>query len=441
MFAAEFFRRFFVGINWNYLFHTIIWLAYPVKCYNLEVINLFRINKKEDIVVLDIRDNSVGGMILSLDKKGNSIPQKLFSIRKEIPFQRNFNHKRLFYLTAQAINHVSSLIMKSGFIKKPHKVFCIVGPHLHASQIRKIKTKYDSSVVISEFLLKNLVVQDIEHFEKKHLDIGGDSSNSVLEHKIMQLKLNGYETLLPINKHASEIEISVFVSMVPKILINDLSRIITKNLHTNKIDFHSFTFVLSDVVRSIALDKRGFVAINIEDEISEISVIRDGIVEDIASFPVGVSLLTRIIMDRFSVSHDQAISDLKLFVSGMGTSEMMSKMEEVADRTRMIWSDLFYQTMKKMSYRHLLPDTFYIVTEETCKDIFKEFIKKTDISNLLAANKPPRVECMEPKVFASLCKNISDCPDDLHFLVGAVFSDKFEKQQGSGVSKDKYDFF
>lgn len=405
------------------------------------MINLFKINKKEDIIVLDIRDNSVGGMILSLDKKTENVPQKLFSIRKEIPFQRNFNHKRLFYLTAQAINHVSSVIMKSGFVKKPHKVFCIVGPHLHASQVRKIKIKYNSPVVVSELLIKNLILQDITHLEKKHLNIGGDSSNAVLEHKIMQLKLNGYETVSPINKHANEIEISVFVSMVPNILIHDLSRMITKNLHSNKIDFHSFAFVLSDVVRGVLLDKRGFVAVNIEDEISEISVIRDGVIEEIASFPVGISLLTRIVMDRFSISHDQASSYMKLFVSGMGTGEMSFKMKELVERTRTIWSDLFYQTLKKMSYHHLLPDTFYIVTDETCKDIFNDFIKKTDISNLLVVNKPPRVECMEPKVFASLCKNISDCPDDLHFLVGAVFADKFEKQKKSGVVVDKYDFF
>lgn len=402
------------------------------------MINPFIFTKKEDIVVLDIRDGSVGGMILSLDKDGKNIPEKIFSIRKEIPFQRNFNHKRLFYATSQAMVSVSTAIARSGF-RLPKKIFCVVSPHLHASQVRVIKSKYDKPITVSESLLKTLVLEDIKQFENKHLDLGGDSSNAVLEHKIMQIKLNGYETDSPIKKVASEIEISVFVSMVPKILLYDLRKIIFKNLHSDIIDFHSFTFVLSDVIRGVSLDKRGFAVIDVEDEISEISVIRNGVIEDTASFPVGMSIITRIVMDRFGISHEQAISYLKLFTSRSGESEIIAKMSDVVERARVIWSDLFYQSLKKISYHHLLPDTFYIATDEVCKDVFLDFITRAEVSSLLVMNKPPRIECLEPKVFAGLCKNISACPDDLHLLAAAVFSDKVQKQSNSSYKKSDKD--
>jgi len=390
------------------------------------VINPFSFTKKEDVIVLDIRDGSVGGMVLSLDKEKKDIPEKKFSIRKEISFQRDFNHRRLFYATSKALASVADSISKFGF-RLPRKIFCVIGPHLHASQVRVIKMSYDRPTVISDDILRSLIFKDIKQFETKHLGINGNSSNIIFEHKIMQIKLNGYETDSPIKKVASEIEISVFVSMAPKILINDIEKIISNNFHSNKIHFHSFTFALFDMVRNLSLDRRGFVVINVEGEVTEMSIIRNGAVEDIASFPMGKNVIIRKIMNRFGVSHDQAISYLKLFFSNSGEKDITAKMSAIIEQARNFWSDLFYQALKNISYHRLLPDSFYLSSEPSCKEVFSNFIKKTDVSGLLVMNKSPNLDCLEPKVFASLCKNISECPDELHFLIDAVFIDKFNK--------------
>jgi len=412
-----------------FLFHKRAGELAAKECYNLEVINPFVFIKKEDVVVLDIRDGSVGGMILTVNKEGGGAPIKVFSVRKEIPFQRSFNNKRLLASISQAVAFVALAIRDSGF-KIPSKVFCILGPHLHASQVRIIKSKYDKPVTISEEVLHSLILQDSKEFQQKHLlnTNASDSPNVMMEHKITQIKLNGYETSSPIKKNASEIEISVFVSMAPGELLDSLKKNIFKNLHTNKIDFHSFTFALSDIVRKIAPERPSFVVVNIEDEISEVSVIRDGEVEDIASFPVGMSMLTRVIMDRFNLSNEQALSYLKLYLSGSAEKDLSVKMVDAIDRAMVLWTDHFYETLRKISFHRLLPDIFYIATEETCKDVFINFIQKAEVSGLLVTSRSPRVECLEPNLFAELCKNISSCPDELHLLVDAIFIDKFYRQ-------------
>lgn len=404
------------------------------------MINPFVFSKKEEVLVLDIRDGSVGGMILSLDKKGQEVPEKIFSIRKEIPFQRNFNHKRLFYNTSQALISVSAEIFKSG-LKMPKKIFCLLGPHLHASQIRIIKSRYDRPTIISEKIISSLINQDVKLFENKHLGVLGESFSEMMEHKITQIKLNGYETGSPINKVASEIELSVFVSMVPHVLIGDLKRIILKHFHSDNVDFHSFSFALADVVRDISLDKRGFAIVNIEDEISEISVVRNGLIEDTASFPAGANFLFRMIMDRFGVSYEQALSYLKLFVAHSGDESITTKMSDIIEQTRIFWTDSFYQSLKKMSSHHLLPDTFYIATDDNQKNVFLDFIKKSRVSGLLVLNKPPAIEWLEPKIFSGLCKNISECPDDTHFLVSAVFVNKFHSHHSSYFVGEEKGFF
>lgn len=419
--------RTFVRLFLYILFHNHIGEFTTIRWYNLRVVNPFIHTKKEDVIVLDIRDDSVGGMILSLDKAGGRIPEKIFSISKDIPFQRNFDHKRLFNDTAEALAYVADTIARSGF-KLPSKIFCIIGPHLHASQIRTIRSKYDAPVLITGQLLKDLVQNDIEKFENEQLNPNGDLLNVILEHKAMQIKLNGYETEFPIKQNASDIEISIFVSMAPGILMNDLKEILSKYFHSDKVDFHSFTFALSDVLRGIFLDKMGFAVVNVENEVSEISVIRNGVIEDVVSFPVGMSLLPKIIMDRFGLSYAQAISYLELFISGSGESEVMARVAEVIEQTKVAWSDLFYQSLKRISYHHLLPDTFYVVAGPKYEDFFLEYVKKAEISNLLMMNRPQRIDRLEPNVFAGLCKNTSDCPDDLHFLAAAVFINKFYEQ-------------
>lgn len=394
--------------------------------------NLFNKILKEKINVIDIRDGSVGGMILSVDRASLSQPEKLFSTRIKLPFQKEFSHKRHFYATAQAISNVASEIHNRGQ-NAPDKIVCLIGPHMHISQRRNIKIQYKQPTLITSGILNRLISNDIHIFEEKHLTSGltnGDSVNTLFEHKVMQIKLNGYETSKPVGKKATDVSISIFASVIPKIVLADLKNIISKNFHSNNIEFHSFSFIISDVMRNLGLDSNGLVLVQIEDEITEISIIRNGIIQNIASFPLGKNLLIRVICAVLGTIPDAAESYLKMYNSKAGSPEVVKKMSEIFSKVNSTWSDLFFQTMKKTSYNHLLPQNFYVVVNQNYTNVFFDLIKKIELSNLLALNKQAEISTLGSHVFENLCKNRSDCPDDIYFLAASVFAGNLPKSEG-----------
>lgn len=401
-------------------------------CYNLSVFNLFNKNSKEKVVVLDIRDGSVGGMVIQKETEGNSLPEKLFSVRKALPFQKNFNLKRLFYATAQAISFVASEIHKSGQ-NDPKKIICLVGPHMHISQRRNVKITYKQPTLLTTEILNRLISNDLHLFEEKHLTSGlakGESSNVIFEHKIMQIKLNGYETSNPIGKKATEVSISIFASVLPRVVLADLKNVISNSFHNNNLEFHSFSFMISDVVRNLDLDKNGLVLVQIEDEITEMSVVRNGIIQNIASFPAGKNLLKRQIMDSFATVSDGADSCIKMYNNKTGNEDVIKKMTDVLLKMNEVWADLFFQTIKKISYYHLLPQSFYIVADNDCKNIFIDLFKKIELSSILVLNKPAEIVSLDNQFFDNFCKNKSECPDDIYFLAASVFAGNIPRSEG-----------
>lgn len=387
--------------------------------------NFLNFSKKELVAVIDIEDGSVGGMLMSLDKE-KDVPEKLFSIRKELPYQKNFSYKRFFYSTMQAISAVSAEILKSGK-GAPDRILCIVGSHFYISQTRVIKAKYPMSVTATQSLVESLISEDTKLFLEKHLknELGGaESPNMLLEQKIMQIKLNGYETACPFGKKVSELDISVFDSIIPKIVLNDIRNTISKIFHNDKVEFHSFTFALFDAMRGVTDNKDGFTVVNVENELTEISVIRNGTIDDSISFSLGKNFLIRRVEEKFGTVTDEAISYLKMFTAKSGEPEVLEKISAVVKEAGEEWSKALRDNTKRMSVHHLLPEHFFFIGGRDFSEIFLDYARKADMASVLFLDKPSSVESLSKKTFDKFCKNVSDCPDDIYFLISSILAKK-----------------
>lgn len=388
-------------------------------------------NKKNrgNISVIDLRDGSIGGMKISVDKERRTIPEKIYSIRKELAFQKNLSFKRLFYSTAQMIPQICSAMQNFGF-GDSDDMHCIIGHHFYFSETRVIRMKFDKPRLIDHKLVNELVDREIEEVVSKHPTnniIGSDPSNIVLDKKIMQIKLNGYETTKPFGKLASELRISLFLSLTPRIVIRDLYKIIRKNFHKNNIHFHSSTFVNFDSIRSLEMDKEGFVIVSIEKETTEVSVIRDGILEENSSIPMGENFFKRSISEKYNTIPEEADTYLKLYVSGAGDIKKMSDIFKFIEDKKHEWKKSFFSCLRSLSEHHLLPESFYITVGDDNKKFFTNLVRDSEISSILTYNKPPSIKYLDHNVFDGYCKNKSDCPDDINFVVEAVYINKLDK--------------
>ena len=91
----------------------------------------------------------------------------------------------------------------------------------------------------------------------------GDDRASVMEKRLIQVKLNGYETSEPHGKKARSIEAALFVSVSPKELLKDIAGEIRRTYVVSEVEFSSFSLVAFDVLRNIAHHADNFLFLDI----------------------------------------------------------------------------------------------------------------------------------------------------------------------------------
>ncbi|MEI6296694.1 MAG: hypothetical protein WCO84_03560 [bacterium] len=396
------------------------------------MISFFNHTTKEIVAVIDIRDGGVSGMLFSLDKKTGSIPEKLFSTRRVVMFQKNFDHKRLFFDTKKALLNVMKSLQGSRN-GNPTKIFCVLGPHLYASQTRTIKVKYDNPTTVTNDLINKIILDDVRAFEQKHLPESTENTehhNSILEHNIMQIKLNGYEVLDPLNKKASEVDISVFVSISPASVIKELKEQISKHFHNNNVTFHSSVFVAFDTITERVTKEKDFILINTEDEVTEISIIKSNILEETFSFPLGQNFILRMLGHNFGTINEEAYSYLEMYNTKTGDPKTISKIKEILNSTKEVWDDVFNKTVKKISKKYLLPSNLYITSEIKYQDIFTEFITKANIPEFFKLNRTPILNFINCDIFKEYYKNNNKYPDNVNLLFELFYINKIFHKDG-----------
>jgi len=280
---------------------------------------------------------------------------------------------------------------------------------------------------VTRELVDKLVEADLREFRERHMKntlTSAEIPNEILEHKIMQIKLNGYETPMPFGKVAQDISVSVFISMIPRSVKHDLINLIAKNFHNDKVALHSFSFAVFDSVRGMDFDRNGFVFVDAERELTEVIAVKNGIIEESVSFPFGRNFLLRALGDEFKTIHDEALTLMGMYQARTVTPEVMARITSVIGRVKKEWTEMLYESLKKISSHHLLPEHFFVVAGKDCWGIFFDFMKEVEMKNMLILNRPPVVKCMGEELFQDFCKNKSACPDDIYFMSEAIFANK-----------------
>ena len=77
------------------------------------------------------------------------------------------------------------------------------------------------------------------------------------------MKLNGYEVRDPLGKHATKLDIALYVSMIPRNIHQSIEASIEKFWHVETVHFSSFSFTTFDTLRDIFTEESSFLFMDI----------------------------------------------------------------------------------------------------------------------------------------------------------------------------------
>ena len=346
--------------------------------------SLFRPRAKSGqhfVIVFDIGSASIGGAFVSVDKGKN--PEIIFATRRAIPFQEKLNFQRFLESMIKTLEEMFVAMQKAGGGVRVDQAFCVLASPWYASQTRLVHYNQEVPFVVTEKGLAKLIQKEIELFRDSKLFVRskvGDVVPEIMESKNIQMKLNGYEVRNPFGKKTSELEIALYISMIPANIHRSISESIRKFWHVPDVHFSSFSFTTFDVIRDIFTEESSLLFMDISGEVTDISLAKDNVLLESITFPAGKNMLIRAIVDGLKTNSAVAASELKLYLEGKMTHEHAQQIKKALDATGKEWLSFFEDALAQFATEFPIPRTIFYTADDDVMKWFEGVIRGTDFT-------------------------------------------------------------
>lgn len=381
---------------------------------------IFSSKKPKIAIVFDVGSSSVGvaAVVLSSQSK----PKVFFSAREQMVFQEDLKFDRFISSMLEALEKAAKTLESVVLPPNSGKVFSVfLASPWYASQTRISKKVFATPMLITDKLLRDIQekeVEDFRQFEMKKL--GKDAV--VVETQNIQVKLNGYETADPEGKTASLLQTSVYISIVPQKIAHMVKGKISGIFHNRSVSFHTFSFSSFAVARDIFFHKKDFFSVDISGEVTDISIVRDNVLQETRTFPQGKNFLLRKIVAAFGASHAEAVSYFAMAASKKLTEAEGQKVQKVLDDAGKEWLSELRGSLYELSRDGgFLPHDMFFTADEDVSAWFAAHIQDEEMPEIRLAEKTFTVCHLNAAFLSSFCESVPGSVRDPFLMIEAVF--------------------
>ncbi len=354
---------------------------------------LFKKPEEEIVAVFDIGNGSVGGALVKFSKRDH--PVILYSHREPITFTAHASPKHLLGSMLKLLKSVSTHLAKDGLIHLKTSPFgghrlrdahCVFAAPWYISQTKIIKTENEKNQSVTKEMINELVRKEQEDFNKslsegKYIQIFGPDAR-LLEKKVINVKLNGYNVDDPIGKEARELELTVFSSFMSQEIMAGVEQALHSSFAVRAIHHYSYALASWSGSRTLFQDIHDYFFFDISGETTDISlIIKDVLVETI-SFPMGRSTILRKIVRDMKITPEVALSYLTMRYNGTLDKAFAEKVEAVLKPLEEDWRDLCIAGFSSLQKKFTLPRATLVTADIDTSGFFL---------GALAQNLPPEL--------------------------------------------------
>jgi hypothetical protein len=347
-------------------------------------------------IVFHIGSSSVGAGLLRL-KKGE-IPHVIYALRELIPYHENVEADTFLAETIDAIKRVNVRMAKDGLSHlkftefgslKIKQVYYVFASPWSVTQTKIATIKKNEPFVLTKEMVDAVVDEQEKIFEKATL--GKEEfvdQLQAIEKRVIQVKLNGYEVAEPYGRKANVADISLFVSIIPKAVVARMFDVSMTTYHPKDTSIFSFSLASFSTLRDVFHAENDFIFIDIGGELSDISIIKDGLILETASFPLGRNFLIRKLSKLYSGSHEETASLIKLYHEGGAEPSLEQKLKPLMAEATEEWLTAFGSVLTKISERIPLPTSIFAVINNDFVDFFMKALRSEKVSEFSVVDVP-----------------------------------------------------
>jgi len=369
-------------------------------------------NKEEVLAVFDIGSGSVGGAILI--SSPNKKPIIISSFRKSFKLKDSISGESLTKEMLQSLEEVAKYLQKD-IHRTPDKVFAILSSPWSSASLRSIKRKRPEGFVFTEKHAKELITEEISKFKKEAKDF-----DEIIDKRVVNVLLNGYEIPKPYGKRAKEAEIQIFLSLSSSDLVEKMESSIMKTYHKN-IKFTSQMFADFIIVRDVFDRLNDFIILNVDEEITEVSVMRNDFLVGTASFPYGKNTFIRQIARNLNKDIAHISSLLSAHKDGHLDYAHMEKIDLAIKDESKAWINSLKMIFRGLFIDLLIPHNIFLTTDKSSEKWFMDLLKKNSFPEFTTTSDSFNVILSNSKTLRDFYDIGMNVKDDSNLTMQSIF--------------------
>ncbi|MEI6528268.1 MAG: hypothetical protein WCO10_01175 [bacterium] len=396
--------------------------------------NLFK-KKYNYSLVYDIRGGSVGVSIVKfVAGPGFDV---LKSVRQPISISNNISTDQYIRQMGSALEKASAEIQKHlieiNLTRPKAKIrvdrgFIFFSSPWSASQTMVYRYTTDNDTIITPSFLDKIFKEESAKLRsslsgaKIFTDI--NSVGDVIEKKIIQAKINGYVMEDILNKPAQDLELSIYLTVVPQQIISQIENSISRHFIVDEYYLHSLSLPLYTVTRDLYPHKDDFVLVEIGYETTEIMIVRDKVIAGHASIPMGRNFFIKEVASKMKVGPEIANSMISLHCKGECDAGATAVFGDTLKSLVDIWSNKIKEVFSKYIEEMYIPKSVFFVADNDFICYVAEHFTNSKVDQYGIMASELKVLLIEKNQLSKICGKTTAAQEDMILHVEQLFLDK-----------------
>ncbi len=182
--------------------------------------------------------------------------------------------------------------------------------------------------------------------------------------------------------------------------------ILENTFNTEQVHIFSSTLISYLTVRDLFRNQNDYVILEVHGEVTDTSIIRDGILLESTSFPVGTNHLIRTLAGQMKLRPEDIKSRMKLILEGK--TERESKHAETVEATAYesltSWMDALRKSLEKISGGSPVPNTTFLFVDPVWELYYATALRDHSFELFTFTNRPFNVITLNQKLLCKYCK-------------------------------------
>jgi hypothetical protein len=389
---------------------------------------------EETVVILEIGSGSIGGAFVRLAE--NQPPNIIFSTREQISFLPGLSPEKFIEETEKTLTKVCQLLAREGLRhlnftdnnKEIHRVYYALSSPWCVSESRSHTFNDQKSFVVTKDFLNNLIKTELDKVETDAKKIFSEMHfgeiGRVFEKKVIQITLNGYKTTEPIGKTADNLEVALLISISPEAVFERLNRLVLRYFPTGSQYVFSFNLSAFSVLRDMYTTTDSFMFMDMSSELTEIQLVRNGILSGGFSFPLGRNSFVRKVAAELRRPVPEVFSLFALFRRQHLDREFEDKFKRALNYAFEVWLMEFRHSVNELAKEIYIPNVIVKPTNDDFGYYFAEKLSAEKFNQMGLVDSNFELVPLDADKLSPNCTVSKNVQTDVFMRINAIFMNK-----------------